>query len=64
MLSNNAYAVYLIHILLIIYLQMAVVNLSAGPLAKFSLVVFLGTPMYFILSDILRKLPFVKFVVA
>lgn len=64
MLSNNAYTVYLIHILLIIYLQVAVANLSAGPLAKFSLVVFLGTPMCFILSDILRKLPFVKFVVA
>lgn len=64
MLADNAYMVYLIHILLILYLQFAMASLSAGPLAKFGLVTLLGVPICFILSAILRRLPFVKFVVS
>jgi len=60
-LSANAYGVYLIHLLVILYIQWLVANLSLGPLAKFSLVMGMGIPICFALSALLRQLPGVKF---
>ncbi len=62
-LSNNAYSVYLIHILIILYLQFAMADLSMAPLAKFGLVTLLGIPLCFGCSALLRRLPFVRMVV-
>lgn len=63
-LSNNAYSIYLIHILIILYLQFAMADLSMVPLAKFGLVTLLGIPLCFGCSVLLRRLPFVRMVVS
>ncbi|MGF1480419.1 MAG: acyltransferase family protein [Cyanophyceae cyanobacterium] len=63
MLSANAYGVYLIHLLLVLYLQFQFADLSLGPLTKFLLVFTTGTPLCFALSALLRQLPLTKLVV-
>ncbi|MEL6384186.1 MAG: acyltransferase family protein [Cyanobacteria bacterium J06626_18] len=63
-LSQNAYAVYLIHLLIILYLQFSIADLAVGPLVKFGLVTVIGTPLCFGLSMFLRRLPFVRVVIA
>ncbi|MFG6101999.1 hypothetical protein D0962_28950 [Leptolyngbyaceae cyanobacterium CCMR0082] len=62
MLADNAYAVYLIHLLLIIYLQVAMVALPIGPLAKFGLVTLIGIPLCFFVSATLRRFSFARLV--
>ena len=64
MLSANAYAVYLIHLLIILYIQFVVADMPIGPLAKFGLVLVIGIPLCFTLSALLRRLTLVKFVVS
>ncbi|MEM7066414.1 MAG: acyltransferase family protein [Cyanobacteria bacterium P01_B01_bin.77] len=59
-LSNNAYTVYLIHLLVILYLQLIFAHNSIEPLAKFSLVTLIGVPLCFGVSSLLRKLPLVR----
>ena len=63
-LSNNGYAVYLIHILIVLYLQFAMADLSMAPLAKFGWVTLLGIPLCFGCSILLRRLPFVRWVIS
>ncbi|MGF1520778.1 MAG: acyltransferase family protein [Leptolyngbyaceae cyanobacterium] len=63
-LSQNAYAVYLSHLVIILYLQFNIADLAVGPLVKFGLVTIIGTPLCFGVSVLLRQLPFVRIVVA
>lgn len=63
-LSNNAYTVYLIHLLVILYLQLTFTHASIDPLTKFSLVTVIGVPLCFGISSLLRKLPLVRQVLA
>ena len=64
MLSANAYGVYLIHLLVVLYVQFRVADLAIGPIAKFGLVMVIGIPICFALSAFLRRLPFIKFVIS
>ena len=63
-LSNNAYGVYLIHLLIILYLQLIIADVSMAPLAKFGLVALMGIPLCFGCSVLLRRLSFVRFVIS
>ncbi|NER79829.1 MAG: acyltransferase family protein [Leptolyngbya sp. SIO1D8] len=63
-LSANAYGVYLIHLLVVIFIQLSIAILAIAPLAKFVLVMLIGTPICFALTALLRKIPFVKFVIS
>ncbi|MDB9527789.1 acyltransferase family protein [Oscillatoria sp. CS-180] len=64
LLSANAYGVYLIHLLVVLYLQFLVVPLAIAPLAKFTLVTIVGTPVCFALSNLLRRSRWIKFVIS
>lgn len=63
-LAENAYSVYLIHLLVILYIQFLMADLAVGPLGQFVLVSAIGIPICFALSMLLRKIPFVKFIVS
>ena len=63
-LSANAYGVYLIHLLVILYCQFVVADWAIGPLAKLGLVMAVGTPICFALSALLRRSPFIRLVVS
>ena len=62
-LSDNAYMVYLIHLLLILYLQFMIDSISMDPLAKFGIVTLAGLPLCFGCSMLLRRLSLIKWVV-
>ena len=62
-LPANAYGVYLIHLLIILYCQFVVADLAIGPLAKLGLVMAVGTPICFVLSAVLRRSPFIQLVI-
>ncbi|MBR8840243.1 MAG: acyltransferase family protein [Stigonema ocellatum SAG 48.90 = DSM 106950] len=59
-LSANTYAVYLIHVLIIVPLQFLLAGFAVSPLLKFLVVTLIGVPLCFLLSDFLRRLPFTK----
>ncbi|MEM1242153.1 MAG: acyltransferase family protein, partial [Cyanobacteria bacterium P01_H01_bin.26] len=63
LLSQQAYGVYLIHILPILYLQLAMAGVPVGPLEKFGIVTLIGMPLCFGCSILLRRLPWVRLVV-
>ena len=62
-LADNAYMVYLIHLLLILYLQFMIDSISIGPLGKFGIVTLAGLPLCFGCSMLLRRISFVRWVV-
>jgi glucan biosynthesis protein C len=57
-LSNNTYATYLTHVLIIVALQYMLIDITAPSLAKFAIVSLLGVPLSFILSYLIRKVPY------
>lgn len=59
-LSVNAYAVYLIHILVIIPIQFLMAPAPISPFLKFLVVTFTGIPLCFLISHYVRKLPFAR----
>ena len=63
LLSANAYGVYLIHLLVILYCQFVVADWALGPLVKLVLVMVVGTPICFVLSALLRRSPFIQLVI-
>ncbi|MEM7650390.1 MAG: acyltransferase family protein [Cyanobacteria bacterium P01_A01_bin.70] len=63
LLSANAYGVYLIHLLVILYCQFVVADWALGPLVKLMLVMVVGTPICFVLSALLRRSPFIQLVI-
>lgn len=61
LLSENAYTVYLIHILIVIAIQFLVAPVAIAPLLKFFLVTLVGIPLCFLSSHYLRKFIFINF---
>jgi len=55
LLSANQYGVYFWHPMLIVLIQMAIVGVPIGPLAKFVAVGLVGVPLVFLWSWLLRK---------
>jgi surface polysaccharide O-acyltransferase-like enzyme len=57
-LSGNAYSVYLIHEVIIATAALAVTSIILYPLLKFALVALVTIPLTFLLSALIRKIPF------
>jgi peptidoglycan/LPS O-acetylase OafA/YrhL len=58
-LAANAYAVYLIHLPIVIGIQFGFAAVAIAPLAKFLLVTLISLPICWGTSHLLRKLSFV-----
>jgi surface polysaccharide O-acyltransferase-like enzyme len=56
--SRNAYAAYLIHEPLITTIARAIAGVALYPLLKFSLMGLVTVPLTFLLSALIRKLPY------
>jgi glucan biosynthesis protein C len=59
-LSANAYTVYIIHPLVVVFLAMSIRNVSLPPLAKFVLVGPAAVGLCFLAAAAVRRLPFAK----
>jgi hypothetical protein len=59
-LSDSAYTVYIIHVLVVVGLQFSIVSLAVTPFIKFALVTLVAIPLCFALSYLIKKLPFTK----
>jgi peptidoglycan/LPS O-acetylase OafA/YrhL len=60
-LANNSFAVYLIHIPVIVFLQYLLVGAEIRPLPKFAVVATIGVPLTFAINHfVIRKLPYMK----
>ncbi len=59
-LSDNAYGIYLVHLLLVIALQLLVLKLNWNPNLKFIVVTVAGIGSSLLVSHLLRKIPAVK----
>jgi len=59
-LSDSAYTVYIIHVLVVVGLQFSLVSLAVTPFIKFALVTLFGIILSFVLSHLIKKLPFTK----
>lgn len=57
-MSNNAYTVYLTHVMVLVLLQIMLLSVDLHPLVKFMIVVTLGVPLAFYLSMLIRTLPY------
>ena len=59
-LANNSYAVYLIHIPIIVFMTYGMRNIMVGSLLKSVLAAFVIVPVCFLAAAILRKIPGIK----
>jgi len=59
-LSQQSYAVYIIHIPIIVFAAYALRNVTAGSLLKFGLLSLIVIPICFIVAGIVRKIPYVS----
>lgn len=59
-LSENAYTVYLIHLVVVLAVQFSFATISIHPFIKFIWVTLISTLLCFSVSHFLRKLPFLK----
>jgi glucan biosynthesis protein C len=59
-LSRQSYAVYIIHIPIIVFAAYAFRNVAAGSLLKFGLLSLIVVPFCFIVAGIVRKIPYVS----
>jgi len=59
-LSQQSYAVYIIHIPVIVFLVYALRGIELAPLLKFGLAAVIIVPTCFVVAYILRKIPFVS----
>jgi surface polysaccharide O-acyltransferase-like enzyme len=57
-LSPNAYTAYIIHAPIITFTALALRNVDAYPLLKFGLAVLMALPLCFVVSNLIRKLPY------
>jgi surface polysaccharide O-acyltransferase-like enzyme len=57
-LSPNAYTAYIIHAPIITFTALALRNVDVYPLLKFGLAVLIALPLCFVLSNLIRKLPY------
>ena len=56
-LAQQSYAVYVLHIPIIVFLALALRGIDLGPLPKFGLVAVIVVPTCFIVAYIVRKIP-------
>ena len=59
-LSANAYTVYIIHPLIIVALAYSLHTVALYPLLKYGLAVIIAVPCCFVLSDLIRMIPYAK----
>jgi surface polysaccharide O-acyltransferase-like enzyme len=57
-LSPNAYTAYIIHAPIITFTALALRNVDAYPLLKFGLAMLIALPLCFVVSNLIRKLPY------
>jgi surface polysaccharide O-acyltransferase-like enzyme len=57
-LSPSAYTAYIIHAPVITFTALALRNVDVYPLLKFGLAVLIALPLCFVLSNLIRKLPY------
>ncbi|HTP08610.1 MAG TPA: acyltransferase family protein [Anaerolineae bacterium] len=57
-LSPNAYTAYIIHAPIITFTALALRNVEVYPLLKFGLAASIALPLCFVLSNLIRKLPY------
>jgi surface polysaccharide O-acyltransferase-like enzyme len=57
-LSPNAYTAYIIHAPIIVFTALALRNVEVYPLLKFGLAALIALPLCFVLSNLIRKLPY------
>jgi glucans biosynthesis protein C len=57
-LSPNAYTAYIIHAPIITFTALALRNVEVYPLLKFGLAALIALPLCFVLSNLIRKLPY------
>ena len=56
-LAPRVYGVYIIHVFIVIGLNMGLLSVALGPLAKFAIVTILGIGLSFLVAGLLRRLP-------
>lgn len=60
-MSKNAYTVFIIHPLVIVFLSYSIIKIAIHPMLKFVLVSFVGVALCFLVSQyIIRKIPFLR----
>jgi peptidoglycan/LPS O-acetylase OafA/YrhL len=60
-LANNSFAVYLIHLPIIVFLQFQLIGVAIDPLIKFAIVGTLGISLSFAISHyVIRRLPYAR----
>jgi surface polysaccharide O-acyltransferase-like enzyme len=59
-LSPNAYTAYIIHAPVITFTALVLRNVDAYPLLKYGLAVLIALPLCFVLSNLIRKLPYTE----
>jgi glucans biosynthesis protein C len=59
-LVPNAYAAYLIHAPVLVFVALAIRSVNLYPLLKVVLASFIAVPLCFLLSDLIRRLPYAK----
>lgn len=59
-LADNTYAVYLVHLPVVVFLQYLLVGVDIHPLLKFLVVCAVAVPACFVLGEVIRKLPYAK----
>lgn len=59
-LSDNAFGVYVLHPPILISISLLLSGLTLYPIAKFALIAVIVIPVSFIVSSIIRKVPFLK----
>jgi surface polysaccharide O-acyltransferase-like enzyme len=57
-LSPNAYTAYIIHAPIITFTALALRNIDVNPLLKFGLAALIAVPLCFVVSNLIRKLPY------
>ncbi|GAB2551208.1 acyltransferase family protein [Gracilibacillus alcaliphilus] len=61
-MADNAYTVYLIHIIIVYLLQGIMGEIYMAPFIKFIIVSIVGMILSFVISHFIRKIPFVKMI--
>jgi peptidoglycan/LPS O-acetylase OafA/YrhL len=56
-LAASSYSTYVVHLFVVVALQLALVEVAIGPLAKFWLVAGFGIVLSFAVGSALRRLP-------
>jgi glucan biosynthesis protein C len=62
-LAGHSYAVYIIHIPVVVFLAVAAQGVELGPLAKFGVISAIAVPLCFVIAWLVRKIPLIAKVV-